>query len=400
MKKLPIKVMTSSVALTGLLTTSILPSYAFAAEKPTQIIQLNAVSKQDLKDIMGPGNLENAIKQAKGNVLVLDTYANTLIKQPTASFSAASSVNEQLNKSSIEHQNTARKNAEEWLDILKPGMIQINEDILNYARKMNTFSTTMKKAITDKDADKFGKGIEILLKDSTAHKDRVDKLIKSLSEYRAKISTDTQNLKTDTISITSAVAGDNAEIKVLQQQLGAYDAAMNSATTAIALGSTGIVTGVILLVAGGVMLFTGAGEAFAVPVLAAGGLTLAGGIAGTALGAKQMDDIRANIKNNTSKLSILNQELTGLNLVNNQVQTFTSNIDQAINALQNLSNGWGNVSAKYTSLLDNINSSKELGIGGDDFSIASMDIVTQTWQALATQAGSIYVDTKYDQLKS
>ncbi|MHA2890544.1 hypothetical protein [Bacillus cereus] len=49
MKNLPIKVMASSVALTGLLATSILPSYTFAAEKPTQIIKMRTISKKILK---------------------------------------------------------------------------------------------------------------------------------------------------------------------------------------------------------------------------------------------------------------------------------------------------------------------------------------------------------------
>ncbi|MGH0945429.1 HBL/NHE enterotoxin family protein [Bacillus mycoides] len=398
MKFIPIKVMASSVALAATLTTSILPSYAFADEKPTQIIQLNAISKNDLKDIMGPGNLEQAIKQAKGNVLALDVYANTLQKQPTASFSAAGSVNEQLNKSSMEHQDAARKNAAEWLDTLKPKMIQINENILDYARTIKSFSKPLNDALDQNNKKKFVLGVNKLHDKSVAHKQDVDNLIEDLKAYRKKISTDTQNLKTDTVNITSAVVGDNAEIGALKQQLAAYDVAMNSATTAIALGSTGIVTGVLLTVTGGVLLFTGAGEAFAVPVLAAGGLTLAGGIAGTALGAKQMDDIRANIKNSSTKLSTLNQEVTGLNLVNNQVQNFTKNIDQAIDALQSLSNGWGDISAKYKSLLDNTKDAVDLNNEG--YESAFLESAVAAWQEIATQAGNIYVDSKYDQLKS
>ncbi|OUB14244.1 hemolytic enterotoxin [Bacillus thuringiensis serovar yunnanensis] len=393
MKKLPIKVMTSSVALASLLATSILPSYTYAAEKPMQIIQMNEVSKNDLKDIMGPGNLEAAIKQAKGNILILDIYSTTLQKQPTANFKASSSVNEQLNNSSIEHQDAARKNAAKWLDTLKPNMIQINEDIQNYARKTDSFSNPMKKAITDNNAKNFATGIKLLRNDANVYKKRVDDLITSLKDYRKEISTDTQNLKTDTISITSAIVGDNAEIAALKQQLAAYDTAMNNATTSIALGSVGIVTGVLLLTTGGIMLFTGAGEAFAVPVLAAGGLTLAGGIAGTALGAKEMDDLRANIKNNTTKLSTLNQEVTGLNLVNNQVQNFTTNIDKAIDALQNLSNGWSDVSAKYTSLLKNIQDTEDTGVLGGDYTVADIDTVVKTWQDIAKQAGKISVDS-------
>ncbi|MHA2890545.1 HBL/NHE enterotoxin family protein [Bacillus cereus] len=345
------------------------------------------------------------MKQVKGNVLALDLYANSLQKQPTASFQAASEVNETLNNSSIANQNKARKNSAEWLDTLKPQMIQINEDILNYATRIKNFSAPMKKAIKENNVKQFGNGLKLLLKDSTAHKERVDTLLTSLREYRTKISTDTQNLKQNTTDLTAAVAGDNAAIGVLQKQLAAYNTAINGATTTIALGSTGIVTGVLLIVTGGVMLFTGAGEAFAVPVLAAGGLTLAGGIAGTVIDAKEMDDLRTNIKDGATKLSTLNQEVVGLNLVNSQVQNFTQNIDKAIDALQNLSNDWGSVSAKYTSLLGDIEDTqgqiqekkgKEV-IGA--FAEAELDTVMDTWQAVAIQAGNIYIDTKYEDLK-
>ncbi|AQY38412.1 HBL/NHE enterotoxin family protein [Bacillus thuringiensis] len=399
MKKQSIKVMASSVVLTSLMTTSILPSYTFAAEKNTQVTTLNEISKNDLEQIMGPGNLEKAIKQAKGNVLTLDIYANTLQKQPTASFSAASSVNEQLNKSVVEQQNIARKNSAEWLDVLKPNMIQINEDILNYARNIESFSGTMKKSITDKNVDKFTKGIELLLKKSTTHKQRVDELIASLNQYRTKISTDTQNLKESTLAINTSVAGNNAEIAALKSQLDAYNTAMNNATTAIVLGSSGLVIGVVFMVTGVIMLGSGVGLAIGLPVLGTGGLVTAGGITGTVIGSQQMDNIRINIKDNTMKMTSLTQEVAGLNVVNSQIQNFTKNIDQAINALQNLSNGWGDVSAKYKSLLENIKDSKDLGIDGEEFTSDSIDVITKTWQDLATQAGNIYVDTNEDKLK-
>ncbi|MEE2016264.1 hemolytic enterotoxin, partial [Bacillus thuringiensis] len=125
----------------------------------------------------------------------------------------------------------------------------------------------------------------------------------------------------------------------------------------------------------------------------------AGGITGTVIGSQQMDNIRINIKDNTMKMTSLIQEVAGLNVVNSQIQNFTKNIDQAINALQNLSNGWGDVSAKYKSLLENIKDSKDLGIDGEEFTSDSIDVITKTWQDLATQAGNIYVDTKEDKLK-
>lgn len=396
MKKKSFKTIASAAVMTGILTSSIAPSYAFAAENPTQD---QAIYKERLTKSLGTEDLNallNLINNVKSNTLTLDVYALTLQKQPIVTFSQLPSSTTRV-KDAVQgvktNQEAAIQNASKWLNDIKPQLVSVNEGILNYSQKFQIYTNRLNTAIKQKDTPTFLHGLTNLNSDIIEQKGQVDKVINDLTKFRDDIAINTRALKAHSETINSEITGDNALIPQLKAELKEYNRTVSTLTSGIALGTVGIVTGAVLLATGGVMLFTGVGAPIALPVLGAGGIIFAGGVGGTVASGIALDKLRNKIKDGASQLSHLEQEKLGLEAINGQVNIFTNEIDKAILALQGLSNSWGTMSAKYNSLISNIKAAGNDGITG--FSTEDMTQISNKWKEIEKASAAIQIDVKY-----
>ncbi|MGH0803535.1 HBL/NHE enterotoxin family protein [Bacillus cereus] len=396
MKKKSFKTIASAAVMTGILTSSIAPSYAFAAENPAQD---QAVYKERLTKSLGTEDLNallNLINNVKSNTLTLDVYALTLQKQPIVTFSQLPSSTTRV-KDAVQgvktNQEAAIQNASKWLNDIKPQLVSVNEGILNYSQKFQIYTNRLNTAIKQKDTPTFLHGLTNLNSDIIEQKGQVDKVINDLTKFRDDIAINTRALKAHSETINSEITGDNALIPQLKAELKEYNRTVSTLTSGIALGTVGIVTGAVLLATGGVMLFTGVGAPIALPVLGAGGIIFAGGVGGTVASGIALDKLRNKIKDGASQLSHLEQEKLGLEAINGQVNIFTNEIDKAILALQGLSNSWGTMSAKYNSLISNIKAAGNDGITG--FSTEDMTQISNKWKEIEKASAAIQIDVKY-----
>lgn len=395
-EKKSFKTIASAAVITGILTSSIAPSYAFAAENPTQY---QANYKERLTKSLGTEDLNallNLINNVKSNTLTLDVYALTLQKQPIVTFSQLPSSTTRV-KDAVQgvktNQEAAIQNASKWLNDIKPQLVSVNEGILNYSQKFQIYANKLTTAIKQKDTPTFLHGLTNLNSDIIEQKGQVDKVINDLTKFRDDIAINTRVLKAHSETINSEITGDNALIPQLKAELKEYNRTVSTLTSGIALGTVGIVTGAVLLATGRVMLFTGVGAPIALPVLGAGGIIFAGGVGGTVASGIALDKLRNKIKDGASQLSHLEQEKLGLEAINGQVNIFTTEIDKAILALQGLSNSWGTMSAKYKSLRSNIKAAGNNGITG--FSTEDMTQISNKWKEIEKASAAIQIDVKY-----
>ncbi|MGX5373599.1 alpha-helical pore-forming toxin family protein [Bacillus cereus] len=393
MRKKPYKVMALSTLMAVFATSNIMPAHIFAAESTVKSAPIQSMEKANNKDgqqyALGPEGLKDAMEQTGSNALVMDLYALTIIKQANANFNNITSVDKSLKEKVIQHQNDARTNAKQWLDVIKPQLISTNQDIINYDTKFQNYYDTLVKSVKNKDKDTLTKGLTRLSNSITGNKEKVDHLVEDLKKFRSKMTNDTQNFKNDANKITSILASQDAGIPLLQSQLTAYNDAISKYNAIIIGSSVAIALGPVAIVGGTVLIATGGGTLLGVGIIASGVGGIAGGTTGLMLAKKELDNAQAEIKNITGQITTAQLEVAGLTNIKAQTEYLTNTIDIAITALQNISNQWHTMGAKYGSLLGNVNdiSPEDLAFIEEDLSVAK-----DSWKNVKDYAEKIYAE--------
>ena len=159
----------------------------------------------------------------------------------------------------IQHQDTARGNAKQWLDVLKPQLISTNQNIINYNTKFQNYYDTLVAAVDAKDKATLTKGLTRLSSSINENKAQVDQLVEDLKKFRNKMTSDTQNFKGDANQITSILASQDAGIPLLQNQITTYNEAISKYNAIIIGSSVATALGPIAIIGGAVVIATGAG---------------------------------------------------------------------------------------------------------------------------------------------
>ena len=235
------------------------------------------------------------MERTGSNALVMDLYALTIIKQGNVNFGNVSSVDAALKGKVIQHQDTARGNAKQWLDVLKPQLISTNQNIINYNTKFQNYYDTLVAAVDAKDKATLTKGLTRLSSSINENKAQVDQLVEDLKKFRNKMTSDTQNFKGDANQITSILASQDAGIPLLQNQITTYNEAISKYNAIIIGSSVATTLGPIAIIGGAVVIATGAGTPLGVALIAGGTAAVGGGTAGIVL-AKRSDNAQAEIQ--------------------------------------------------------------------------------------------------------
>lgn len=98
MKK-PYKVMALSTLIATIAAGSITPSYASAAENTTKPAPIYADAENNYPEYsLGPEGLKDALEKTGSNMLVMDLYALTIVKQANVNFDGLTVINNDLQK--------------------------------------------------------------------------------------------------------------------------------------------------------------------------------------------------------------------------------------------------------------------------------------------------------------
>jgi non-hemolytic enterotoxin B/C len=392
MTKKPYKVMAMSALIATIAVNGVLPMHTFASErtvKPAPIYASADLSDKYAEYSLGPEGLREAMESTGSNALVMDLYALTIIKQPNANFKNISAIDESLQAKIIQHQNIARGNAKQWLDVLKPQLISTNQNIINYNTKFENYYNTLVAAVDAGNKATLAKGLSRLSSSILENKQEVDKLVAELTKFRNKITADTQNFKGHSNQITSILASQDAGIPLLQKQIGSYYDAINKYNSIIIGSSVATALGPIAIVGGSVMIATGAGTPLGIGLIAGGVGATGTGITGIVLAKQGISDAEAEIKKLTGSVTDAQVQIAGLTAIKQQTEYLTNTIDTAITALQNISNQWHTMGYKYNSLIKNVEfiSPEDLVFIKEDLNVAK-----DSWKDIKEYAEKIYAE--------
>lgn len=364
MMKKPYKVMALSTLIATIAAGSITPSYASAAENITKPAPIYADAENNYPEYsLGPEGLKDAIEKTGSNMLVMDLYALTVVKQANVNFDGLTVVNNDLQTSIKDNHDASRKNAKQWLDGLKPQIIQTNQNIINYNTQFQNYYDVLVEAVDNKDKETL-KAVLTSLDDSISeNKDAVDKLVQDLKAFRDKLALDTQNLKTDTDKMSVILSGQDAGIPLMQKQIETNQTLIDE-NNKVYIGSS---------VATALGAYITATVVFA-PV---GAGVLGGGIYGIITSQQQIKAAQEEIKRLTENISTAKQQVAQLTILKNNTNNLTGTIDAAITALENIKYKWETMGTKYKSLNNNVDR-----INPDKLNLIKADLKTakNSWE--------------------
>ncbi|PEI34257.1 non-hemolytic enterotoxin subunit B [Bacillus pseudomycoides] len=330
MKK-PYKVMALSTLIATIVAGGIMPSYA-SAEAPAPIY-----ANQDFKYpsyYLGPTGLDNAMKDTKSNMLVMDLYALTILKQADINLDGLPSVGDNLKTAIKANQNLTRENATYWLNNLKSGIVTTNQNIISYDTKFQNYSRYLLQYKND--PVKLTALLTKLNGEISQNKDQVTKLVEDLKNFRGKLVKDTQNLKGNAEEIVNILTGQEAGIPLFQEQIETNKALIDENNKIYIASSVATAAGAYLVLT---------------PFAPFGAPILGGGIYGVVSSQQQIIKAQEEIIKLTQDISMAKLQSARLTIVQSDIKNLTDTIDKAIVSLENIKTAWDGMGTKYDSLI-------------------------------------------------
>ncbi|HDR8072504.1 TPA: alpha-helical pore-forming toxin family protein [Bacillus cereus] len=390
MKKKPYKVLVLSTLI--LAASNVMPTYTSAVknEKTISIHTTAAIVSNTYPEYsLGPEGLRGAIEKTGSNALVMDLYALSIIKQANINFKDVTVVDNSLKTKIIYHQNIARDNANKWLNRIKPQLISTNQNIINYNTKFQNYYDALVTAIDNKDRVTLTKGLTKLSTSILENKEKTDRLVDSLRKFRNKMTEDTQSFKKDSNQLTSILSSQDAGIPLLQAKMTAYNEAVRKLNAVLIGSAVATALGPVAIVGGIVLVATGAGGPLGVVLIAGGAAALAGGSTGVVLARKELDNAHVEIQKVAGQITEAQSQVASLTNIKNQTEYLTNTIDIAITAMQNISNQWYKMGAKYNSLLQNVRS---ISLEDFDFIKEDISIARDSWNDIREYSERLYTE--------
>ncbi|PDY46645.1 hemolysin BL lytic component L1 [Bacillus pseudomycoides] len=405
MKKFPFKVLAVATLATVITATNGNTIHVLAQEQTAQEQKVGNYA-------LGPEGLKVALAKTGSNMLVMDLYAKTMIKQPNVNLSNIDlgSEGEALIKDIHLNQELSRSNANYWLDTAKPQIQNTARNIVNYDQQFNSYYKTLVDDVKNKNKAGLKEGISDLITTINTNSQEVTQVIEMLNNFKGKLYDNSIGFKNNVGGpdgkggLTALLAGNNALIPQLQSEIEKLRSTQTEHFNNVLAWSIGGGLGAIILVAGAiagavVIVVTGG---TATP-LVVGGLTAlaAAGIGlGTAAGVtasnhmNSYNEISKKIGELGTKADLASQAVISLTNAKATLTDLYQTVDQAILSLTNIQQQWNKMGANYTDLLDNIDSMQEhkLSIILDDLEAAQ-----KGWNDIHKDAEFISKDIAFTQ---
>lgn len=328
--------------------TYIVPKPVVFAQEQANNAAENLVSEEFQKSIENVG----------ANIAIIDSYAQYIKTKQLPKLDDLQSIDNSLKNHMQNNLKEAKDNANQWFDQVKPDMRLSIQQTIDFNTTFQHHHENILAAIDKKDVKKLQSEIEQLYQHIAASNKQVDYLIKNLITFRNNMNKDVTSFKNNANQLQINLATTNADIPLMRKQIAYYNDVINAANGKIAAGSLLCATGILCL-AGGPMIKNAVDE---------------------------KNDAEEQIANLEAKISGIEKEIAVLTDIQSKFTNMASTIDKAITSLQNMSNNWHIMGAKYSNLLDNVSVMEE-----QDFELLKEDlqIAKQSWNQLKQFADAI-----------
>ncbi|MBG9612216.1 HBL/NHE enterotoxin family protein [Bacillus cereus] len=401
MKKSPYKIISAATIIAAITTGNILPStHVFAQEEVGQEQQKGTYS-------LGPTDIKEALAQTGSNIIVMNLYASTMLKQPNVDLSGINlgTEGEKLIKQIHNDQEMSRINAKYWMDTAKPTIQKTTRNIVNYNTQFQQYYDTLVDAAKKNETSVLKEGLQDLYNTIDSNAKEVNEVIQILQAFKQKLYVDSTQLKNDVSGpddkggLTAILAGKDALVPQLQKEIENLRGTQKAHLDNVLGWGIGGGLGAILLLGGAIggtlaIVLTG-GTATPLVVGALGALAAAGVALGTASGVMLSKNLTAynEISDQIGQLSeqvgAAQQAVVALTNTKSTLMELYQTVDQAIAALTNMKKQWDTMGANYNVLLDNVDSMQPQKTS---LLLNDLDAAKQEWNDIYKDADLIAKD--------
>lgn len=399
MKKMPVKTLSTAAMIVTLLTSGIIAPAASAEVHTPATQQVESTQKTAAKNLeeMKATNLETSLKETNQHALMIDAYALSVTKSPNFQLDGSGLPADhaaQIKAADIakinSDMNSAKKNANNWIDNIRPKTQRLNENVSKFSIQYTGYIALLLKYLEEDKRDKLAERLKNLANEAKKYQQDAESTVKTLQDFRTNIATDAGNYQKNSDTVLSYLTGSNTGIKNLVEQINANEEARKQAIGMISGGAVMTVLGIGTVVVGSLMIAgtLGGGTPFGVATIAGGvGLTGAGGaLMGT--GVKNLNETNNTLVQLTQQKAAWELHVANLTHTQKSLLTLKEKADQAVTAAQNLASQWGSLGLKLDTLAD---FAKNVEYTDEDKDLIKAQIaMTETsWKDVKTVADSL-----------
>lgn len=364
------------------------------------MLQSNVVSKRPNASAAPPTSAPNVnigssavssgMQDTQSASALLQLYTNTVLQTPIIKLDPSVDTD---SKSTVvellpQHQQTAQANAQYYLNTINPLIVSTVADIIGFANLWNAeFQLLVSLANTiDQGNNKqlFIEGIQNLINKTQSAGSNVTPVLNALNAFLPLVQTDVSNLNGDLANVKAALSGQSGQIAQLQQQLDAYNSAMNKDLAIIAGGAVADVVGVLMITVGVLAEIETAGVSTALVV---GGLAVVGG--GTAAIIIASKNLNASQSQYASTLATLNNDEAVFSLTtqaSTSINSLISAIQSGVTAVEALQAGWSALGSDFGQVVQALQSATP---GAGSWLVPLLESANSDWQTTLTLATNL-----------
>lgn len=347
------------------------------------IINLADVARNPLRAT----SLKKDLTDTVSSLVLMQVYAAQVVQQPTLDPLAIGGDGKDLLPLLADHQDTARRNAQDILTSASPAVVAALTDILGYGSMLDAFTDSILPLLpsitTNPAALQQVLALVGQLEIAAAARDgNARRLATLLSQSVAKAQLDSGNFAGDRDQADKLIGSNSGAIAQIQSQIEDTRRAINAEIA-------GVVVSALITAAGGVMI--GVGALATLPAGVAGADVVLAGIGVLVTGAGGLAASAASLANDNSKLVGLYQEsvklsttLTLVRVLTGHIASFSDAASGMAAAVSALTGEWGSIRTGIASFRDDITRASD---ASDIVHVTTaLQLARQDWKAVTSQA--------------
>lgn len=343
---------------------------------------------------LGSSAVQSGMSGTQSAAYLLQAYTQTVLQTPDITLPAV--VDTDSNSTVVEQlpldQATARTNATYYIQTINPAMVQTTSQVIGYGNKYISYYPTLVDLAQNlgvgDNAEQLADALNELIKKAANCEKQSVQVLNLLNDFLPLVTTDSANFQADSNYVAIALGGEEGEITNLQNQLDAYNKAMNIDLGVMAIGAGLDAVGLGCILVGILGSIESAGTTITL-VVAGIGLIAGGSTAGAMAFADYEDQCKAYQKTLT-ELNTDKQVYAATQQASATIDGLLTSVQGGISAVGALQNSWAALQGDLNQVIGAIYSASS-----DDISsiiVADLTTAYNDWVVCVNLAESLQLN--------
>ncbi|MEI5908046.1 HBL/NHE enterotoxin family protein [Bacillus spongiae] len=201
--------------ITGLLITAFSTSYLHPVNASTVEPQPE-FSQSTIQNVSLNNTLSNSIRLLGAQTPLIQAYGLVILQQPDVNIEAMPSL--------TNHQDFAKINAREWIDQYNPKLLDLNEEIMRFSSRYNSYYNKLVELANDMNEDpiaksNFGNAFDKLQAQVQMIQDNMEFTSLELSRYKMLLDQDSINFTERADDAIQSLQGSGGDLAVIREDI-------------------------------------------------------------------------------------------------------------------------------------------------------------------------------------